>query len=127
MELERLIRELLKAVERDLLDHQSSVERGPKDEERRQLGDAIGQLTSFDGLIEWFEPVKDVTTGGRRVANLVLARNRPTMCESVTPLEKLVDAGSCSSPLQTALPNAYWHKSLGLKGLLNPYHKFREC
>jgi hypothetical protein len=32
-----------------------------------------------------------------------------------------------SWPLQTALPNAYWHKSLGLKGFLTPYRRFREC
>jgi RNA-directed DNA polymerase len=31
-----------------------------------------------------------------------------------------------SWPLQTALPNAYWHKSLGLKGFLTPYRSFRE-
>jgi RNA-directed DNA polymerase len=32
-----------------------------------------------------------------------------------------------SWPLQTALPNAYWHKSLGLTGFLTPYRSFREC
>ena len=32
-----------------------------------------------------------------------------------------------SWPLQRALPNAYWHESLGLKGFLDPYHGFREC
>ena len=32
-----------------------------------------------------------------------------------------------SWPLQRALPNAYWHKSLGLKGFLDPYRRFREC
>jgi hypothetical protein len=31
-----------------------------------------------------------------------------------------------SWPLQRALPNAYWHKSLGLKGFLDPYRGFRE-
>ena len=28
---------------------------------------------------------------------------------------------------QRALPNAYWHKTLGLKGFLDPYRGFREC
>jgi len=32
-----------------------------------------------------------------------------------------------SWPLQTALPNAYWHKTTGLKGFLAPYRRFREC
>ena len=32
-----------------------------------------------------------------------------------------------SWPLQRALPNAYWHESLGLKGFLDPYRGFREC
>jgi len=32
-----------------------------------------------------------------------------------------------SWPLQRALPNAYWHKTLGLKGFLDPYRGFREC
>ena len=32
-----------------------------------------------------------------------------------------------SWPLQQALPNAYWHKTLGLKGFLDPYRGFREC
>jgi group II intron reverse transcriptase/maturase len=32
-----------------------------------------------------------------------------------------------SWPLQTALPNAYWHKTMGLKGFLAPYRRFREC
>jgi group II intron reverse transcriptase/maturase len=32
-----------------------------------------------------------------------------------------------SWPLQTALPNAYWHKSIGLKGFTDPYRRFREC
>jgi RNA-directed DNA polymerase len=32
-----------------------------------------------------------------------------------------------SWPLQTALPNAYWHKTTGLKGFLDPYRRFREC
>src|SRR5512135_1823729 len=32
-----------------------------------------------------------------------------------------------SWPLQTALPNAYWHKTLGLKGFLTPYRRFRGC
>jgi group II intron reverse transcriptase/maturase len=32
-----------------------------------------------------------------------------------------------SWPLQTALPNAYWHKTLGLKGFTVPYRRFREC
>jgi RNA-directed DNA polymerase len=31
-----------------------------------------------------------------------------------------------SWPLQTALPNAYWHKTTGLKGFLDPYRRFRE-
>ena len=30
-----------------------------------------------------------------------------------------------SWPLQTALPNAYWHKTIGLKGFLDPYRRFR--
>ncbi len=29
--------------------------------------------------------------------------------------------------LSTALPNAYWHKSLGLKGFLDPYRRFRDA
>jgi RNA-directed DNA polymerase len=32
-----------------------------------------------------------------------------------------------SWPLQTALPNAYWHKTIGLKGFTDPYRRFREC
>ena len=32
-----------------------------------------------------------------------------------------------SWPLQTALPNAYWHKTTGLKGFLDPYRRFRDC
>ena len=32
-----------------------------------------------------------------------------------------------SWPLQTALPNAYGHKTLGLKGFTVPYRRFREC
>jgi group II intron reverse transcriptase/maturase len=32
-----------------------------------------------------------------------------------------------SWPLQTALPNAYWHKTIGLKGFTAPYRRFREC
>jgi hypothetical protein len=32
-----------------------------------------------------------------------------------------------SWPLQTALPNAYWHKTLGLKGFTVPYRRFRDC
>ena len=32
-----------------------------------------------------------------------------------------------SWPLQTALPNAYWHKTMGLKGFTDPYRRFREC
>ena len=30
-------------------------------------------------------------------------------------------------PLQTALPNAYWHRTMGLKGFTDPYRRFREC
>jgi RNA-directed DNA polymerase len=32
-----------------------------------------------------------------------------------------------SWPLQRALPNAYWHRTMGLKGFLDPYRRFREC
>ena len=32
-----------------------------------------------------------------------------------------------SWPLQRALPNAYWHKTTGLKGFADPYRRFREC
>ena len=32
-----------------------------------------------------------------------------------------------SWPLQRALPNAYWHKAMGLKGFTDPYRRFREC
>ena len=32
-----------------------------------------------------------------------------------------------SWPLQRALPNAYWHKTMGLKGFTEPYRGFREC
>jgi hypothetical protein len=32
-----------------------------------------------------------------------------------------------SWPLQRALPNAYWHKTAGLKGFTDPYRRFREC
>ena len=32
-----------------------------------------------------------------------------------------------SWPLQTALPNAYWHKTMGLKGFTEPYRRVREC
>ena len=31
-----------------------------------------------------------------------------------------------SWPLQRALPNAYWHKTTGLKGFTDPYRRFRE-
>ena len=27
----------------------------------------------------------------------------------------------------TALPNAYWHNTMGLKGFLDPYRRVREC
>jgi hypothetical protein len=34
----------------------------------------------------------------------------------------------CGSwPLQRALPNAYWHQTMGLKGFTDPYRRFREC
>jgi Transposase DDE domain group 1/Group II intron, maturase-specific domain len=29
--------------------------------------------------------------------------------------------------LQRALPNAYWHQTMGLKGFTDPYRRFREC
>ena len=32
-----------------------------------------------------------------------------------------------SWPLQPALPNAYWHNTIGLKGFLAPYRRLREC
>jgi len=32
-----------------------------------------------------------------------------------------------SAPLQRALPNSYWHKTMGLQGLLNPYRRFRDA
>ena len=32
-----------------------------------------------------------------------------------------------SWPLQRALPNAYWHQTMGLKGFTEPYRRFREC
>ena len=32
-----------------------------------------------------------------------------------------------SWPLQTALPNAYWHKTMGLNGFTEPYRRVREC
>jgi hypothetical protein len=32
-----------------------------------------------------------------------------------------------SWPLQTALPNAYWHKTMGLKGFTVPYRRFRDA
>jgi RNA-directed DNA polymerase len=32
-----------------------------------------------------------------------------------------------SWPLQRALPNAYWHKTAGLKGFTDPYRRFQEC
>jgi RNA-directed DNA polymerase len=32
-----------------------------------------------------------------------------------------------SWPLQRALPNAYWHTTMGLKGFTDPYRRFREC
>jgi RNA-directed DNA polymerase len=32
-----------------------------------------------------------------------------------------------SWPLQTALPDTYWHKTMGLKGFTEPYRRFREC
>ena len=32
-----------------------------------------------------------------------------------------------SWPLQTALPNAYWHTTMGLKGFTTPYRRLREC
>ena len=32
-----------------------------------------------------------------------------------------------SWPLQRALPNAYWHKTMGLKGFTDPYRRFRGC
>ena len=31
-----------------------------------------------------------------------------------------------SWPLQRALPNAYWHKTAGLKGFTDPYRRLRE-
>lgn len=30
-------------------------------------------------------------------------------------------------PLQVGLPNAYWHKTMGLQGFLDPYRRFRAC
>jgi RNA-directed DNA polymerase len=32
-----------------------------------------------------------------------------------------------SWPLQTGLPNAYWHKTMGPKGFTDPYRRFRAC
>jgi group II intron reverse transcriptase/maturase len=32
-----------------------------------------------------------------------------------------------SWPLQVGLPNAYWHKTMGLTGFLDPYRRFRGC
>jgi RNA-directed DNA polymerase len=32
-----------------------------------------------------------------------------------------------SWPLQVGLPNAYWHRTMGLKGFLDPYRRLREC
>ena len=39
------------------------------------------------------------------------------------------DTGAWPAPGHSnrALPNTYWHKSLGLKGFLDPYRGFREC
>ena len=32
-----------------------------------------------------------------------------------------------SAPLQRALPNSYWHKTMDLRGFLNPYRRFRDA
>jgi RNA-directed DNA polymerase len=32
-----------------------------------------------------------------------------------------------SWPLQTGLPNAYWHRTMGLRGFTHPYRRLREC
>jgi hypothetical protein len=32
-----------------------------------------------------------------------------------------------SWPLQTGLPNAYWHKTMGLTGFTDPYRRFRDA
>lgn len=32
-----------------------------------------------------------------------------------------------SWPLQTGLPNAYWHKTMGLKGFTDPYRRLRDA
>jgi len=55
------------------------------------------------------------------------ARDLRPRCSLLGGLAEGVLACRRFLPLQRALPNAYWHKSLGLKGFLDPYRGFREC
>ena len=48
-------------------------------------------------------------------------------CREVAASQKGYWAISHSPQLQRALHNAYWHKTMGLKGFLDPYRRFRTC
>jgi hypothetical protein len=48
-------------------------------------------------------------------------------CREVAASQKGCWALAHSPQLQQALRNAYWHKTMGLKGFLDPYRRFRAC
>jgi Group II intron, maturase-specific domain len=48
-------------------------------------------------------------------------------CRDVAASQKGYWAISHSPQLQRALRNAYWHKTMGLKGFLDPYRRLRTC
>jgi RNA-directed DNA polymerase len=48
-------------------------------------------------------------------------------CREVAASQKGYWAIAHSPQLQRALRNAYWHKTMGLKGFLDPYRRFRAC
>jgi group II intron reverse transcriptase/maturase len=48
-------------------------------------------------------------------------------CREVAASQKGYWAIAHSPQLQRALRNAYWHRTMGLKGFLDPYRRFREC
>ncbi len=48
-------------------------------------------------------------------------------CREVAASQKGYWAISHSPQLQRALRNAYWHKTMGLQGFLDPYHRLRTC
>jgi hypothetical protein len=48
-------------------------------------------------------------------------------CREVAASQKGYWPLAHSPQLQRALRNAYWHKTMDLKGFLDPYRRFRAC